>query len=165
MTITAVCIAFVTEVALNADEKEPRQNLHRIPRMQSPPRTPLMRIVCISDTHELHEGLAVPPGVLLIHAGDFTFFSRRPWIYRDFDLWLGELPHAHKIVILGNHDYLLEEPQERTVITNATLLVDSGVVVAGLRIWGSAVGPLYGGEFGMSLAAHRKKHWARIPDD
>ena len=124
-----------------------------------------MRIVCISDTHELHRGLAVPPGDLLIHAGDFTFFSRRPWMYGDFDLWLGELPHAHKIVILGNHDYLLEEPQERTVITNATLLVDSGVVVAGLRIWGSAVGPLYGGAFGMSLAAHRKKHWARIPDD
>ena len=48
-----------------------------------------MRIVLISDTHELHRELAVPPGDLLVHAGDFTFFSKRPWMYRDFDLWLG----------------------------------------------------------------------------
>jgi predicted phosphodiesterase len=32
-----------------------------------------MRIVLISDTHGLHRQLEVPPGDLLIHAGDFTF--------------------------------------------------------------------------------------------
>jgi Calcineurin-like phosphoesterase len=144
MTITAVCIAFATEVAPNADEKELRQNLHRFPRIQSPLRTPLMRIVCISDTHELHPELVVPPGDILIHAGDFTFFSEHPWMFHHFDLWLGELPHRHKIIIPGNHDYFLEEARDRSVITNATLLVGSGVEVEGLRIWGSAVTPHYG---------------------
>jgi Icc-related predicted phosphoesterase len=43
------------------------------------------------------------------------------------------------------------------------LLVDSGVEVEGLKIWGSPVTPLYGGAFGMSRAADRKRHWARIP--
>jgi Icc-related predicted phosphoesterase len=123
-----------------------------------------MRIVLISDTHELHRELVVPHGDLLIHAGDFTVMSKRPWMYRHFDLWLGDLPHRHKIVIPGNNDYLLEEPRERNVITNATLLIDSGMEVEGLKIWGSPVTPLYGGAFGKSNPADRRKHWARIPE-
>ena len=123
-----------------------------------------MRIVCIADTHELHRELVVPPGDLLIHAGDITFFSRRPRMYRHFDLWLGELPHRHKIIIPGNHDFLLEDPLERNAITNATLLVDSGVEIEGLKIWGSPVTPLCGGAFWMPTAADRRRHWARIPE-
>jgi Icc-related predicted phosphoesterase len=122
-----------------------------------------LRIVCISDTHELHRELSVPDGDLLIHAGDFTVFSEQPSKYREFDQWLGGLPHLHKVVVPGNHDFLLEEPRERAVIKNATLLVDSGVEVAGLRIWGSPVTPLYGGAFGMSNATDRKRHWAQVP--
>jgi predicted phosphodiesterase len=122
-----------------------------------------MRLVVISDTHELHRELVVPPGDLLIHAGDFTFYSKRPWMYRNFDLWLGELPHRHKIIIPGNHEFLLEDPRQRSAITNATLLVDSGVEVEGLKIWDSPVTPLYGGAFGKSRAEDRIKHWARIP--
>ena len=86
-----------------------------------------MRIVCISDTHELHRELDVPPGDMLIHAGDFTVFSERPSIVRDFDEWLGELPHRHKIVVPGNHDFLMNQIPNRSQIKNATLLVDSGV--------------------------------------
>ena len=123
-----------------------------------------MRIVCISDTHELHRELAVPDGDLLIHAGDFTFFSQRPSMVRDFSNWLGELPHRYKVVIPGNHEYLLEEPRERDILTNATLLVDSGAVIEGVHIWGSPVTPLYGGAFGLSNPADRKRHWAQIPD-
>ena len=123
-----------------------------------------MRIVVISDTHELHRELAVPPGDLLIHAGDITFFSKRPSMYRDFDLWLGRLHHRHKVVIPGNHDYRLEEPSERSVITNAILFVDSGVEIEGIRIWGSPVTPFYAGAFGMSRAADRRRHWSRIPE-
>jgi Icc-related predicted phosphoesterase len=123
-----------------------------------------MRIVLISDTHELHRELVVPHGDLLIHAGDFTVMSKHPWMYRHFDIWLGELPHRHKIVIPGNNDYLLEEPRERNVITNATLLIDSGMEVEGLKIWGSPVTPLYGGAFGKSNPADRKRHWARISE-
>jgi hypothetical protein len=49
-----------------------------------------MRIVCIADTQGHHRELVVPPGDLLIDAGDFTTYSKPPWLYRHFDLWLGE---------------------------------------------------------------------------
>jgi hypothetical protein len=55
-------------------------------------------------------------------------------VYRNFDLWLGELPHRYKIVIPRNNDYLPEDPEERKAITNAALLVGSSVEVEGLRI-------------------------------
>ena len=63
-----------------------------------------MRIVCISDTHERHEEIAVPPGDILIHAGDMTWQGERKPI-EDFNAWLGTLPHRHKIVVAGNHDF------------------------------------------------------------
>jgi predicted phosphodiesterase len=37
-----------------------------------------MRIVLISDTHELHRELTVRHCDLLIHAGDITVLSKRP---------------------------------------------------------------------------------------
>jgi hypothetical protein len=84
-----------------------------------------MRIVCIADTHELHRELAVPPGDLLIHAGDITVMSKRPWMYRHFNIWLGELPHGHKIVIPGNNGYLLEDPKEHWPAVSAAGYVAS----------------------------------------
>ncbi len=123
-----------------------------------------MRIVCLSDTHELHRELEVPEGDLLIHAGDITFFSKRPSMLRDFNEWLGTMPHRYKVVVPGNHDFLLEEAHNCSVITNAVTLIDSGMKVQGIKIWGSPVTPLYGGAFGISDAADRKRHWAKIPE-
>ena len=69
-----------------------------------------MRIVCISDTHEFHRDVEVPDGDLLIHAGDFTYFSKRPSMLFDFDDWLGSLPHEHKVVVPGNHEFSAGRP-------------------------------------------------------
>ena len=124
-----------------------------------------MRIVCIADTHGLHRQLELPGGDLLVHAGDFTLDSKPPSIVSDFNAWLGSLPHRHKVVVPGNHEFVLKEPRNQGAITNAILLVDSGVEVEGLKIWGSPVTPLYGGAFGKSRAEDRKRHWARIPED
>ena len=123
-----------------------------------------MRIVCIADTHGLHRQLNVPNGDLLIHAGDFTLNSKPPSIVSDFDAWLGSLPHPHKVVIPGNHEFILEEPRNRGAITNASLLIDSGLEIEGLRIWGSPLTPLYGGAFGKSNPEDRKRLWAKILD-
>ncbi len=124
-----------------------------------------MRIVVISDTHGLHRKLTIPECGTLIHAGDFTFYATEHSMLYDFNQWLSELPHRHKIIIPGNHEFALEEPRNRGAITNGTLLVDSGVDVEGIKIWGSPVTPLYGGAFGMSRAVDSKRHWTRIPDD
>ena len=47
-------------------------------------------LVLIADTHELHHEVDVPPGDILIHAGDFTMFSKRLSAIEDFNDWLGE---------------------------------------------------------------------------
>jgi len=46
----------------------------------------------------------------------------------------GRLPHRHKVVVPGNHEFALEEPEDRGAIANAILLVDSGVQVEGMKI-------------------------------
>jgi hypothetical protein len=67
-----------------------------------------MRVVTISDTHEKHWMMTpkVPDGDLLIHAGDFCTKLRREeaeGALRDFNEWLGTLPHRHKV--LGYSDW------------------------------------------------------------
>ena len=131
-----------------------------------PPASKSLTVVCISDTHELHQELSVPDGDILIHAGDFSMMGRSITAIRDFNDWLGELPHHFKIVVPGNHEFFLEaDPSKRELISNATMLIDESVEVMGLKIWGSPITPLYGGAFGRSSPADRAKLYATIPSD
>ena len=125
----------------------------------------MTRIVAISDTHGKHNHFRIPNGDVLIHAGDIMSFGRDSYEVRDFNGWLGDLPHKHKIVIAGNHDWLFETHRKtRDLLTNATYLDDSGIEILGLKLWGSPVQP----EF-MNWAFNRKrgddiqKHWDLIP--
>jgi Icc-related predicted phosphoesterase len=122
-------------------------------------------IVCIADTHDLHRELPeVPAGDILVHAGDFTMFSRSSRAILDFNSWLGELPHRHKIVVPGNHEFFLEaDPGRRSMLDNAIVLINEGVEIEGLHIWGSPITPLYGGAFGMSAAEDRRKLYSAVP--
>jgi Icc-related predicted phosphoesterase len=124
-----------------------------------------MQLVLLSDTHELHREVEVPDGDVLIHAGDLTMFSKSLRAIEDFNDWLGELPHPHKIVVPGNHEFFLEaDPARRSLLSNATLLVNEGIEIEGLRLWGSPVTTLYGGAFGMSSAEDRRRLYAQIPE-
>ena len=60
-----------------------------------------IRVVCISDTHD--QTVNIPPGDLLIHAGDLTNDGTVADIQKQLD-WLDSQPHRHKVVICGNHD-------------------------------------------------------------
>ena len=62
-----------------------------------------LKIVMISDTHNMHRKLNVPSGDVLIHAGDFTTYGKEEHAI-DFNDWLGALPHKYKIIVLGNHE-------------------------------------------------------------
>jgi Icc-related predicted phosphoesterase len=125
-----------------------------------------VRFVLLSDSHQLHREVQVPDGDVLIHAGDFTSFSESMEVVADFNAWLGELPHRYKIIVPGNHEFFLEaDPSERSLLSNATVLINEGVEVEGLRLWGSPVTPMYGGAFGLSSAKDRKRLYARIPPD
>ncbi|CAK7564648.1 MAG: hypothetical protein SEPTF4163_002544 [Sporothrix epigloea] len=61
-----------------------------------------VRIVCISDTHDRIVP-DVPNGDLLIHAGDLTDHGTPADLQKQID-WLASLPHAHKVIVCGNHD-------------------------------------------------------------
>ena len=85
-------------------------------------------------------------------------------MYADFNAWLGELPHPIKIVVPGNHEFLLEgDDQAARRLSNATLLINRGVEACGLRIWGSPVTALYGGAFGLSSIPDRRRIYQQIP--
>ena len=103
-----------------------------------------MNIVCVSDTHQLERDVLVPPGDLLVHAGDFSMMRMATQrTLRSFNEWLGEQPHRHKVLTCGNHEFEFErDPHLQDQITNGHLLLNSGLEVEGLRIWGSPVTPL-----------------------
>jgi hypothetical protein len=101
---------------------------------------------------------------MLIHAGDFTFFSRRPSMIADFDAWLGEHGFRSRIVVPGNHEFVVETGTVPN-LKNATLLINRGVVSLGLKIWGSPITPHDGGAFGRSNPVDRCKIYGKIPAD
>ncbi|RSL17694.1 Icc-related predicted phosphoesterase [Edaphobacter aggregans] len=125
-----------------------------------------MVLVLFGDTHELHREVEVPAGDILICVGDFTMFSRSFSAIVDFNEWLGELPHRHKIVVPGNHEFFLESnPKRRGLLDNAHVLLDEGIEIEGLRFYGSPMTPLYGAAFGKSSPNDRERHWSKVPDD
>lgn len=65
-----------------------------------------IRVVCISDTHNKQP--ALPPGDILIHAGDLTENGSFNEVQAGLD-WLSSQAHQHKILIAGNHDILFDE--------------------------------------------------------
>ena len=124
-----------------------------------------MRIVCLSDTHGFHVGLDVPDGDLLLHAGDATKHGSLEEVAA-FNGFLGTLPHPHKVVIAGNHDWAFEkEPVlARDLITNACYLEDEEAVVAGVRIWGSPWQPwFYDWAFNLERGPALREKWDLIP--
>lgn len=123
-----------------------------------------MRIVCISDTHSRHDAITIPDGDVLVHAGDATGRGKRAEI-EAFDAWLGKLPHKHKVVIAGNHDFAFErDAQARTWIRHATYLQDEEITVAGLRIYGSPWQPrFFDWAFNLDRGRQLGEVWAKIP--
>lgn len=123
-----------------------------------------MKLVCISDTHGKHRELLVPDGDLLICTGDISLHGEER-IVRDFDAWLGELPHRHKLLIAGNHDFNFESrPESRAWIRNAIYLQDEGATVAGLRVWGSPWSPrFFDWAFNVDRGEPSRRIWERIP--
>jgi len=126
-----------------------------------------MRIVCISDTHEMHRKVSIPDGDVLIHAGDFSNRGA-VWVASDLNAWLGTLPHKHKILVPGNHDRCFEIIPEhaRGLITNAHCLIHEELIIDGVKLFGSPWTPAFGNwAFNAKSNDHLKYLWSQIPDD
>ncbi|KAL2200360.1 Metallo-dependent phosphatase-like protein [Corynascus similis CBS 632.67] len=74
-----------------------------------PPRSRRpIRVVCLSDTHNLIPSYPIPEGDLLIHCGDLTVDGTPAEIQAQIN-WLRGLSHRWKVVVGGNHDSWVDE--------------------------------------------------------
>ena len=124
-----------------------------------------MRLVLLSDTHGLHDHLVIPDGDVLIHAGDFTLHGDLAEVI-EFDNFLAKLPHAHKLVVAGNHDFCFEQKREesKAALSNALYLEDSGCEIDGHYFWGSPWQPLFMDmAFNLDSESARREKWKAIP--
>lgn len=115
--------------------------------LPKPPST--VRLVIISDTHERHRDLLIPPGDVLIHCGDIQeglrVFRSTSRMLSDFAAWINDPklhPHPVKLIISGNHDKALAAMRVediRKLFSPALYLCDESAVVQpfGLRFYGS----------------------------
>lgn len=125
-----------------------------------------MRLVCLSDTHSMHRQIEVPDGDVLIHAGDCLGVGTLDEV-DELNDWLGSLPHRHKILIAGNHDWCFQNEPEaaQSRITHAVYLQDSGVTIDGLRFWGSPWTPVFfDWAFNLERGTPLAQRWAQIPE-
>lgn len=126
-----------------------------------------MRIVAISDTHGMHNDLVIPLGDVLVHAGDMTLRGKMEEV-KEFHAWLERLPHKHKIVIAGNHDWPFEkDPEEsRKALSTCHYLEDSSVTIEGIKFYGSPWQPWFmNWAFNLPRGEALKAKWKSIPVD
>lgn len=126
-----------------------------------------MRFVCISDTHGLHGAVEVPGGDVLLHAGDFSKRGR-PAEVEAFGAWLAGLPHARKVIVAGNHDFLLQDDpdQGRALLGDVDYLDTDGVTIDGVHVWGSPWQPwFHDWAFNVPRGPELAAHWAKAPAD
>ncbi len=126
-----------------------------------------MRIICLSDTHGLHAQIEVPEGDILVHGGDLTRRGMLEELGAAAD-WLRSLPHRHKLVIGGNHDFCLEQQPEkaRLLLDGLTYLEDDSCDCEGLKIYGSPWQPwFHDWAFNLRRGEPLRKVWAKIPND
>jgi Icc-related predicted phosphoesterase len=127
----------------------------------------MIKIVAISDTHGRHEGLDIPFGDILVHAGDLTGTGTLAQVAKLND-FLGALPHTHKIVVAGNHDFCFQDrPREaRALLTEAIYLQDEEAIVESIRFYGSPWSPLFfDWAFMLPRGREIRAKWDAIPAD
>lgn len=104
-------------------------------------------IFAISDTHNEHENLIVPNCDILICAGDFTKQGRVSEVQTFLD-WFAKQPAKKKVLVGGNHDFLLErEPAMFLEMVrrypDIVYLNNTAEDVLGVKIFGSPHTPWF----------------------
>lgn len=129
-----------------------------------------MRIVAMSDTHNqmgkmLHE---IPDGDVFIFTGDISGNSLEELNVKNFRTFLNSLPHEHKVIICGNHDFIFQNKKGSELLKgrNIHYLEDSGVTINGVNFYGTPYQPyFYNWAFNIKNGEDLKKKWDMIPDN
>lgn len=127
-----------------------------------------LRLVCMSDMHSLNFAFPVPDGDVLIIAGDICGYGSSDEL-KKFDDSLSDLPHKHKLLVAGNHDWPFARVKPElavTLIKNALYLEDSGIEIDGIKFWGSPWQPFFcNWAFNLQRGPELAEIWAKIPSD
>lgn len=131
----------------------------------------MTKIVCISDTHNMHARVTVPECDILIHSGDFTLDGNRSEVY-NFAGWMGAQPATHKIAIPGNHDFFCQKESKAAkqifAHHSVQLLIDEHTMQGGFKIYGSPWQPWFydwAFNFRQYDGTQATTCWAKIPSD
>jgi len=123
-----------------------------------------MKIVCISDTHTFHAKVSVPPGDILIHAGDLALSGSRLEVQDGLD-WLNSLPHREIVLTPGNHDWAFARRAPLN-LGRVHCLENFSTVLHGLKFYGAPQTPWFlDWAFNVPRGAAIKRYWDAIPDD
>jgi Icc-related predicted phosphoesterase len=140
-----------------------------------------VKLVFISDTHNRHKKVVVPPCDILIHCGDFSGQGMRTEV-RDFFSWFAKQDQAiNKVLIAGNHDKSFDpkffdqygskdwlEDLKKEYNSAFTYLENESVNIWGLNIWGSPITPWFHGDhwaFNKHRGEDSRQVWQNIPRD
>jgi predicted phosphodiesterase len=130
-----------------------------------------VKIVALSDTHNRHSNLTIPECDILVHAGDATAMGSERDV-RNFAKWFNDQPATYKIFVPGNHELEFEKnlPASKLwfqeLCPEGILLMDEGVCIEGLNIWGSPVTPWFRDwAFNRQRGLDIKAFWDAIPEE
>ena len=118
----------------------------------------------IVATADLHGALPdIPPCDIVVFAGDITG-TGQAMEYRRFFRYANELPAEYVIMVAGNHDTMeLYNPKYKSdkIIT----LLNQGIELNGLKIWGSPYSNPFNGWRFMPDDETRDDAYSEIPND
>ena len=127
-----------------------------------------MKILAISDTHNLHEDLVLPKADVIVFAGDATT-HRHSNELKKFATWWMSLDYKYKIFTPGNHDGAAEaypELLDRFRDEDAFCLIDEQVTIEGIKFYVSPYSATFQNwHFMVDRGEAAKQKWAMIPDD
>lgn len=131
----------------------------------------MVKICCISDTHNQHRKLEIPECDVLIHAGDFSYTGDFQSIW-EINEWFGKLKKdglcSEVVTVCGNHDFLYEKNPSlaRSIMTNCIYLQEEPLEFMGYKWFGSPISPEFNNwAFNRKRGKEIARCWAKIPDD
>lgn len=146
-----------------------------------------IKILCLSDTHGLHDRIQpnwLPHADILIHAGDISNVGKAGEIDHFCNWFAGLKGYSSKIFIAGNHDFGFEEKSRsykevqtilKTYEKEIDYLQDEGMIFIknggkedeeSINIWGSPWQPeFHQWAFNLQRGKELREKWDKIPVD
>ena len=133
-----------------------------------------MKIMFLSDTHGRHLEITelygkLPYVDIIVHSGDCTRYGE----FEETDLfmnWFSKQNSKHKVLVAGNHDFVLQQMDRRNwLLANnygVTYLEDSFININGIGIYGSPWSPVFGmWAFMKQRNDELDEVWQKVPTD